>query len=150
VSFFLEHSEASKNLDACVAADTQAVWEELAPHLTDDHQGERFLIGFPHHVMEAMPRQSVLDWIAVDPARRAPRIAEITAKSFVDTSLAAAILDRWGALKGVKQRFFSAFVNGGWSGDASAHWEQLATYVDGIAKQTKAHGGEALGAVERA
>ena len=137
VGFFLEHSEASSTLDACIKADAQGVWEELAPHLTESHPAELFSIGFPHHIIGMMPRQSILDWIAVDPGSRAPRIANITAKSFADTSLAAAILDRWGTLEHVKERFFSAFVSGGWTGDASAHWEQLAIEVDGIAKQTK-------------
>ena len=137
VGFFLEHSEASSTLDACIDADPQGIWEELAPFLVDDYQAERFSIGFPHHVMGTMPRQPVLDWIAADAAQRAPRIANITAKDFADTSLAAAILDRWGTLDNVKEQFFSSFISGGWSGDASAHWEQLATEVDGIAKQTK-------------
>lgn len=137
VSFFLEHSRASLTLDACVTADARGVWEELAPHLRDDSEAARFSIGFPHHVMGAMPRQPVLEWIAVDPAQRAPRIANITAKNFADTSLAAAILDRWGTLDNVKEQFFSSFVGGGWNGDASAHWEQLATEVDGVAKQTE-------------
>lgn len=137
VSFFLEHSEAASTLDACIEADAQGVWEELAPHLTEDHSAALFSIGLPHHIMGALPRHAILDWIAVDPEQRARRIANITAKNFADTSLAAAILDRWGTLEHVKEQCFSAFVSGGWSGDASAHWEQLATDVDGIAKQTK-------------
>jgi len=139
-SFFLEHSSASATLDACVDADAEAVWEELAPHLTDDHQNAQFVIGFPHHILGAVPRQPVLDWITVDPAKRAALVAAITATNFADTSLAAAILDRWGGINDVKQRFFSAFVTGGWSGEASAHWEQLAVYLEGIGKQTKLNG----------
>ena len=62
-----------------------------------------------------MPRQAVLDWISGDPSNRAVRVASITAQDFADTSLAAAILDRWGDLKNVRERLFSAFVTGGWS-----------------------------------
>jgi hypothetical protein len=140
VSFFLEHSMAAGTLDACIEANAAEVWEELAVHLGQGGRSELFIIGFPHHVMEKMPRKSVLDWIAVDPPERAARVAKITAKNFADSSLAATILDRWGDLEGVRQRFFSAFVSGGWSGNASTHWEQLAALVRAVAEQSKLQG----------
>jgi hypothetical protein len=136
-SFFLEESAASSTLDACISADPHGVWAELMQHLSNDDRSGRFSVGFPNHVMEAMPRHAVLEWIADAPKHRAPLVASITAKNFADSSLAAAILDRWGAAERVKQHFFSAFITGGWSGHASAHWEHLATQLDGVAKQTK-------------
>ena len=136
--FFLEHSLASTTLDACIRADANAVWTALEPHLADERGAVLFSIGFPSSILEAMPRQAVLDWIEAEPSKRAPRIANLTAKICApDTTLAATILDRWGTIHRLREQFFSAFISGGWSGDASAHWVQLAIQADDLAKQTK-------------
>jgi len=138
--FFLRNSLAMNTLNTCIEVDAAAVWDELAPYLEGDQQGERFAIGFPDHVMGAMPRESVLAWIAVAPKTRAVRVARMSAKNFLDTSLAAAILDQWSNIDRVKQQFFSAFVRGGWSGNASDHWEQLAGDLEHVARESKLPG----------
>lgn len=135
---FLEHSLARNTLDACIRADANAVWTALEPHLVDERGAVLFSIGFPPGVLEAMPHQAVLDWIEVEPSSRALRIANLTAKICApDTTLAATLLDRWGTIHHLREQFFSAFISGGWSGDASAHWAQLATQADELAKQTE-------------
>ncbi|HEX4422947.1 MAG TPA: hypothetical protein VH165_33755 [Kofleriaceae bacterium] len=138
VRFFLDSSLARNTLDACIRADANAVWTALEPHLADERGAVLFSIGFPPNILEAMPRQAVLDWIEVEPTKRALLIANLTAKICTpDTTLAATILDRWGTIHHLREQFFSAFISGGWSGDASAHWAQLATQADELAKQTK-------------
>jgi hypothetical protein len=136
--FFLEHSLARTTLDACIRADASAVWTALEPHLADEREAALFSIGFPSGILEAMPRQAVLDWIEAEPSKRGPRIANLTAKICTsDTTLAATLLDRWGTIHRLREQFFSAFISGGWSGDASAHWAQLAIQADELARQTK-------------
>jgi hypothetical protein len=130
--FFLEHSPAASTLDACVSADASVVWNELALRLNDEN-GAAFSIGFPRHVLERLPRDRVLEWIAAAPGTRAVLVADMMARDFGDNSLAAAILDRWNGIPEVAQRFFSSFVFADWwSGDASVHWETLALRVEQI------------------
>ena len=135
-SFFLEHTRLDEILEKCIARNPDEVWAELAPHLVDEVQGAMFSVGFPHFIIDAMPRQSVLDWVAVDPAIRAPRIAALAAKDFTDASLAAAIIGQFGDNKRVSSSFFASYITGVWGGLPSEHWDQLARNLDEVAKSS--------------
>jgi hypothetical protein len=137
--FFLEHSSTQEVLEDCIKQGPLDVWEELVPFLVHDVQAQLFAIGFPSYVMDQMPREAVLQWIAEAPVTRAIRVAKMSAKNFADTSLAAAILERWDS-QDVRAQLLNEFMSGGWSGDASLHWDALASQLDAVARESKLSG----------
>jgi hypothetical protein len=136
-TWFAEHTDAAKVLEACVERDPSAVWAALLPHISTKRSAYRFSIGFPRGVVERVPPERVLNWIEEQPDERAPIIAKVASKDLSnDETLAARVLGAYGDKHDVASAFFAEFVSGIWRGTSSGHWEQLAATADDVAKRT--------------
>lgn len=124
----------------CLRRDAGAVWRELTPYLWPPRMAAMFVIGFPA-VLEDMPRDDVLAWIASAPsghtARRAALLAGLTNKHMLtDDRLAARIIADYGDHETVAEAFFSRQVTGAFTGPASSRWQSLAEQLDRVAADT--------------
>lgn len=136
-TWFAEHSEAAQVLHACVEQDPAGVWRELLPQLASRGSAYLFSIGFPRGVLERVPREDVLAWVASAPEQRAALLAKLISKDFsTDESLASQLVGTYGHQDDVASSFFGEYVSGSWSGPASTHWLQLAESLDGVAART--------------
>ena len=59
----------------CVERDPNNVWHALRRYLWPLEEARRFVIGFPSDVIERLPREEILAWIAEPSAQAAPRAA---------------------------------------------------------------------------
>jgi hypothetical protein len=123
-AWFLEHSQARSVFDRCIEVDPAGVWDDLRPYLEDSREGILFTTGFPDGVLERLPKDAILAWVAARSNERARIIAELVPKSLVDGSLGAELLSRYGNV--VSGAFFSGWFSGSWSGEASRHWDSIA------------------------
>lgn len=137
-SWFIDHSEASGVLAACMRASPDDVWAELKPHL-EGPEWYLFVVGFPVGILSQLPRGAVLDWIAADP-HRPGLVARMVEKTFADGSLGAELIHRYGTDEDVADSFFSAYVTGSWSGPPSRHWERLASELESTASTSTLSG----------
>ncbi len=141
-TWFLKHERAVVEvLVDCVSEDSAGVWQELLPYLWPPRAAASFVSGFPAGVIERMPPDDVLAWIAQAPAgqaaERAALLARLTDKrSIPDESLAGRIIAKYGHHPVVDQAFFSHHVSGGGWGPISRRWQAMAQELDEIA----AHG----------
>lgn len=135
--WFAEHSEAAGVLLACVKKDPRGCWQEMQPYLSSPTDAYRFSIGLPRGVLERMPPDDVVAWIAEQPEDRAAMMGRLTSKSMAtDGTLASRIIGAYGDSERVARAFFSDYVSGSWSGSPSSHWEQLAQSLDAVAGRT--------------
>lgn len=140
-SWVLRYQQAAMAvLRGCLRRDAGAVWRELTPFLWPPRMAAMFVIGFPV-VLEAMPRDDVLAWIAEAPsghtARRAALLAGLTNKLMLtDDRLAARIIADYGDHETVAEAFFGHQVSGSFTGPASSHWQSLAEQLDRVAADT--------------
>ncbi len=136
-TWFAEHSEAAGVVFACVEKDASGVWQAMQPYLSSPARAHIFSIGFPRGVLERMPADDVGAWIAEQPADRAAIVAHLASKDMsTDATLASRILGEYGDNERVASAFFSEYMSGSWSGPASAHWDQLADYLEEVAGRT--------------
>lgn len=139
-TWFLEHSQAVDVLYQCVRADAQGVWEELRPYLAVPAEANMFSIGFPDGVVDLLPANEVGRWIAEDPRDRAALVAKLVSMDFAsDQTLAARLLGDFGHDGEVAEAFFSAYLSGSCTGQASAHWRSRARALEGVATKTRLH-----------
>lgn len=134
------HRAAMAVFRGCLRRDAGAVWRELTPYLWPPRMAAMFVIGFPA-VLEDMPRDDVLAWIASAPsghtARRAALLAGLTNKHMLtDDRLAARIIADYGDHETVAEAFFSRQVTGAFTGPASSRWQSLAEQLDRVAADT--------------
>lgn len=133
VGWFIQHSTyAALVLRQCVAAAPQTVWEELIPYLENSHLMPAYAIGLPP-LLDDLPRDSVLRWIAESPSERGALVARLIAKRLDDQSIFVEILDRYGHLDDVASALRAHFFTGQWSGDPSKHWDGLASQLEPLA-----------------
>ena len=138
-TWFLQHERAVVDvLDGCVARDAVGVLQELLPYLWPPREAVWFVSGFPAGVIERMPPDDVLEWIAQAPAgqaaERAALLARLTDKRWIpDESLAGRIIAKYGHHPVVDQAFFSHHVSGGGWGPISRRWQAMAQELDEIA-----------------
>ena len=137
-TWFLQHVRAVVEvLDGCVTRDAVGVWQELSPYLWPPRAAVWFVSGFPAGVVERMPPDEVLTWIAQAPADRAALLARLTDKqALTDKSLAGRIIAEHGHRRVVDEAFFSHYVSGGGWGPISSRWENLAQELDHVATDT--------------
>jgi hypothetical protein len=135
--WFLEHSQVKDVLSGCIKADPIAVWEELRTHLEHPPDAPRFTIGFPSGVLERLPHEDVLAWVAVAPDPRALLVAKLVAKNLATGSLGEKLLAAHVRLASLGNVYFSEWVSGGWWGPASAHWLSTSEQLKVIATNTK-------------
>ena len=85
-----------------------------------------------------MPSDQVIAWVDGNPDERAPIVAKLASKTIAsDDTLASRIVGTYGDRDDVASTFFSEYSTVIWYGPASTHWEELATSIDDIAKNTK-------------
>ena len=141
-SWFMEREQSVVDvLLACVEPDPGRVWEHLQHYLAQPGEAYFFAIGFPNAVMDLLPVDAVLAWVAELPiAKAAERVAPLTRMSNVgslaDDTLAARLVGEYGDDPAVADLFFSSYVSGSWWGPASSHWSELAEALRGVADRT--------------
>jgi len=136
-TWFAEHSKAAGVLLACVEQDPSGVWQAIQPYLSSPAHAYMFSIGFPGGLLERMPAEDLMAWIAENPHERAAIAARLASKDMsTDVTPASRILGEYGDNERVASAFFSAYVSGVWSGTVSAHWEDLADSLDKVAART--------------
>lgn len=136
-AWFGEHSEAANILFACVEQDPPGVWKALQPYLSSPIDAYVFSIGFPPGLLERLPADEIMAWIAERPEERATALVRLAGKDILtDETLASRIMGAYGDNEQVASAFLSAYVSGTWSGPSSRHWDHLADSLQEIAKRT--------------
>ena len=145
-SWFLKYERAAVDvLLLCIEHAPDGAWQELRAYLWPPYEGMKFGIGFPTDVLERLPRDDVLAWVAELPAeqaaQRAALLARLTHKhNLTDESLPARILATYGGYEIVDEAFFSHHVSGAAAGRLSTHWEDLKHELQYVAMHTKLPG----------
>ncbi len=129
----------------CIKQDPVGVWQELIPYLWPQQEAARFVIGFPAGVIERMPADEVLVWVAAVPVRQAAQRAALLARltdriTLTDESLAGRIIAAYGHHRAVDEAFFGHHVSGGGWGPVSSGWENAAQELDQVATHTRLSG----------
>lgn len=141
-SWFMERESAVVDvLLACVERDAGRVWKRLQHYLAPPGDAYLFAIGFPSTVMDKLPVDEVLAWVAEVPiAKVSERVAPLARISNVgnlsDDTLAARLIGEYGDDPMVADALFSRYVSGSWWGPASAHWSDLAEALTHVADRT--------------
>ena len=141
-SWFMEHEQSVVDvLLACVKRGPSLAWKHLQHYLAQPGEAYFFAIGFPSTVMDLLPADEVLAWVAELPiAKAAERVAPLARMSNVgnlaDETLAARLLGEYGDDQVVADLFYSNYVSGSWWGPASSHWSELAEALQGVADRT--------------
>lgn len=138
-TWFLKHSDADQVLDACVEADPAAVWRKLSAILEED-DAYAFVIGFGEGLVDRMPRDEVLQWVGLDPARRGGLVASLCLQVFGDDSLASALLEKYGHMASLRSTFMSHLTSGVWAGPLSEKWAGRAAEMDRLASNSGLEG----------
>lgn len=136
--WFAEFSDAKEVLAKAISLWPDVVWGLIAPLLSDKSTRARFQIGFPSGLVDKIPTEVILKWIEADPTPRASAIAGIAGKDYsADSTLASQVLGTFGHDPALVSSFFSHFVSGSWVGEASNHWDSLASQLEEVAKHTR-------------
>ena len=141
--WFLKHQHAMMEvLNACIERAPLEVWKALRPHLWPRNDALLFVIGFPSEVVDRLPVEAVVAWIAEPPAgqavQRAALIARLTNKSILtDRSLAARIIEKYGGDEVVDGVLFGQQVSGAGAGLRSSRWDELSQRLEAVASSTK-------------
>ena len=141
-SWFMDtESAVAEVLLSCVKRDPCRGWKKLRDHLASPDQAYLFAIGFPNEVMDLMPVDDVLAWIAEVPVERvfervAPLARMTSLGTLTDAGLAARLIGEYGDDRMVAEVFFSRYVSGSWWGPASSHWSESARALEDVAKRT--------------
>ena len=141
-SWFMDtESAVAEVLLSCVKQDPSGVWKKLRDYLSSPDQANLFAIGFPNEVMDLMPVDDILAWIAEVPVEKvvervAPLARMTSLGTLTDAGLAARLIGEYGDDQMVAEVFFSRYVSGSWWGPASSHWSELAEALKDVADRT--------------
>ena len=141
-SWFIDTESAVTDvLLCCVKQDPRRAWENLRDYLLPASESFLFAIGFPSKVMDLLPVDDILAWIAELPVEMAAeRVAPLARMSnlhtLTDGTLAARLIGEYGDNQVVSEVFFSHYVSGSWWGPASSHWGELAKALNDVADRT--------------
>ena len=141
--WLLKHEQAVMEvLNACVERAPLDVWTALRPHLWPRDDALLFVIGFPSEVVDRLPVEEIVSWIAEPPAeqavQRAVLVARLTNKSMLsDHSLAARIIAKYGGEERVDGAFFGHQITGVFSGHPSSRWDELRQRLEAVASSTR-------------
>ena len=141
-SWFIDTESAVTDvLLCCVKQDPGRAWENLRDYLLPASESFLFAIGFPSKVMDLLPVDDILAWIAELPVEMAAeRVAPLARMSnlhtLTDGTLAARLIGEYGDNQVVSEVFFSHYVSGSWWGPASSHWGELAKALNDVADRT--------------
>ena len=134
----VKYSEALPVLNACVEADPAGCWQELAGYLDSKESAVFFSIGFTKGLLDKVPVDNVLAWVAENPAERVKRLARLASKDLSsDELLTPRLLSEYADIEDVGNAFFSEFWSGSWSGPSSVHWDELAGTLEKVAGSTQ-------------
>ena len=141
--WFLKHQHAMMEvLNACIERAPLEVWKALRPHLWPLEDALLFVIGFPSEVVDRLPADEIVAWVAEPPAaqaaQRAALVARLTNKSMLsDHSLAARIIAKYGGEEVVDGVLFGQQVSGAGAGLRSSRWDELSQRLEAVASSTK-------------
>ncbi len=131
--WFAEHSQAAGILRRCVEQNPAGVWEVMQLHLSSPSSSYRYSIGFPQRVIESIPSEKIIEWIAGHPEDRASIVARLISTDMsTDSTLASLILGDHGDVEPIASAFLSKCI----SGAAASQWQQLAEALDATASRT--------------
>jgi hypothetical protein len=137
----LSFSPAATRLRQCAVQDPNGLWTELIPYLEDEEKARFFVSGFPAGIVDGLPHESLLEWAAVSPDRRASVLAHLADPDFTrDDSLAAKLADLFGDRETVSSALFAQLTTGAWNGSSSDHWATLAAQMEQVIHTTRAPG----------
>ncbi|WP_123784098.1 hypothetical protein [Corallococcus macrosporus] len=134
--WFLEHSQVAEVFSACIESNPAKVWEELRLKLETSETAIRLTYGFPSGELERLPHEEILSWVAAAPASRALLVARLVAKTLAPGSLSEKLLAANAAQADLSDEYFLAWLQGGWWGPESAHWQGIAEQLNALAKET--------------
>ena len=138
-SWFIEHeSGVAGVLLSCVKRNPHVAWQVLHHYLWPPDKALLFGIGFPSTVMDLLPADDILEWIAEvrgeNASQRAATIARLTnVQHLAGETLAARVIGQYGDEPTVADAFFSRYVSGSWWGPASSHWSDLVNALNDVA-----------------
>ena len=96
-----------------------------------------FSIGFPRDLLERLPGDDVVAWVAQKPEERASILSRLIAGDVsTDDRLASRIIGEYGDNREVANAFFAEYVCGVRYGPASSNWDKLAQSLESVARQT--------------
>ena len=141
--WFLKHQHAMMEvLNTCIERAPLEVWKALQPHLWPLEDALLFVIGFPSEVVDRLPADEIVAWVAEPPAaqaaQRAALVARLTNKNMLsDHSLAARIIAKYGGEEVVDGVLFGQQVSGAGAGLRSSRWDELSQRLEAVASSTK-------------
>ena len=135
--WFAEFTAAKSVLLACAERDPDEVWQGLQLYLLSRDTALRLSIGLPRGVLECLPADDILEWVAEAPVDRAAMMARFTNKDISsDETLASRILGTYGNYEQVASAFFGDYVSGTWVGSSAFHYAKLAKDLCEVAGRT--------------
>ena len=133
-----EYSEAIHVLNACIDADPLGVWLEIRKYLDSRESAVFFSLGFPKGLLDKIPVDDVLAWVAENPAKHGERLARLASKDLSsDDLLTPRLLGEYGDIEPLGNAFFSEYWSGSWSGPSSMHWDDLAGTLEEVVSRTE-------------
>ena len=133
------HSDAHKVLMEITRQNPREVWElvseRLGPpidtrafHLKSWLHGDRYLPGGESGVLPLIPLEQIWKWVDANREKRAWYLASFVPKQLFSSTerpcLAREVLIRYGVDSSVRNNLMANFSTEGWSGPASAHYQE--------------------------
>ena len=130
-------SEAASILAKCINEKPIESWNLLKPYLSSV-DAYHFTSGFPRGLIDCIPPEEILKWIAEEPEEHSQIICEIlTINLQEDNSIASLIFANYGDKEIIADSLISGYLPNSWIGPSSVHWENMADMLKQIASQTK-------------
>jgi hypothetical protein len=140
-SWFLRHSPGSAILAQCVTHDPEGTWHELRSILENADDTALFAIGFPHGIVDQLPRAAVLEWASHEVPSRPCLIARITTADYSrDDSLASQLANNYANDADVSSALFAECMSGMHMGSSADHWARKAFSLQQTASKTQLPG----------
>ena len=128
---------AREIIEKAIAIDAPGVWSELSSRLENPQVAYKFTPGFPEGIVDTLPHEDIMKWVAVEPSERASLMARLVTLDFrTDETLASKVLGEFGDIEEVGDSFSAAFNSGIWSGTWSGHWNALAADLEYVVQHT--------------
>jgi hypothetical protein len=78
-----------------------------------------------------------MDWVSKQPKKRAEILSGVLSLDFSkDDFITSQVICKYGDDEKVAASFFSNYITGSWTGQASAHWDELADKLDEVHERT--------------
>lgn len=130
-------SEAAFILATCINEKPIESWNLLKPYLSSV-DAYHFTSAFPRGLIDCIPPEEILSWIAEKPEEHSKIICEIlTINLQEDDSIASLILTNYGDNEIIADSLISGYLPDSWNGPSSVHWDNMADMLKQVASQTK-------------